>query len=47
MILDYSEYVLESASSGLVNFVDQENNAALFKHNSICPFCKIKIKIFS
>lgn len=43
MILDYREYVLESASSGLVNFVEQENNAALFKHNSMCPFCKIKI----
>lgn len=40
MIVDYSEYITEKASKGIVNSVYVENGLPLFKHDSICPFCK-------
>ena len=44
MIVDYSEYITEKASKGIVNSVYVENGLPLFKHDSICPFCKQKIE---
>lgn len=44
MIIDYSEYITEKASKGLVNFLTVDNRLPLFVHNSICPFCKEKIE---
>lgn len=43
MILDYSNYVISSAESGIVNFCMSENNLPLFSHRSFCPFCKKEI----
>ena len=43
MILDYSEYVTERGSSGIVNFVRADNGTDLFMHNSVCPFCQKRI----
>ena len=49
MILDYSEYVTERGSNGIVNFVRADNGTELFKHNSVCPFCQKRItsKVYS
>jgi len=49
MILDYSEYVTERGSSGIVNFVRADNGTELFMHNSVCPFCQKRItsKVYS
>lgn len=44
MILDYSNYVISSAESGIVNFYTSENNLPLFSHTPCCPFCKKKIE---
>lgn len=44
MVLDYSEYIIESGLTGVVNYRRQENNTHLFKHRSVCPFCRIEIK---
>lgn len=44
MILDYREYVTESASKGLVNYISRDTNLALFDHKAICPYCKTKIE---
>lgn len=44
MIVDYSEYITEKASKGIVNSVYVENGLPLFKHDSVCPFCKQKIE---
>ena len=44
MIVDYSEYITEKASKGIVNSVYVANGLPLFKHDSICPFCKQKIE---
>ena len=41
MILDYSEYVVDKASKGIVNYNVVDKNEKLFKHDSICPFCKV------
>ena len=35
MIVDYSEYITEKASKGIVNSVYVENGLPLFKHDSI------------
>ena len=43
MILDYSEYVKERRSNGIVNFVRVDNGTALFNHDSVCPFCQKRI----
>ena len=43
MIVDYSEYITEKASKGIVNSVYVENGLPLFKHDSICPFYKLLI----
>ena len=43
MILDYSEYVTERRSNGIVNFVRVDNGTALFNHDSVCPFCQKRI----
>ena len=43
MILDYSEYVVDKASKGIVNYNVVDKNEKLFKHDSICPFCKVTI----
>ena len=45
MILDYSEYVTERGSNGIVNFVRADNGTELFKHNSVCPFCQKMLAI--
>ena len=49
MILDYSEYVTERGSKGIVNYVRVDNGAALFTHDSTCPFCQKRIdtKVYS
>lgn len=49
MILDYSDYITERGSKGIVNFVQVDNGTALFKHDSVCPFCKkiITSKVYS
>ena len=49
MILDYSEYVTERGSKGIVNYVRVYNGAALFTHDSTCPFCQKRIdtKVYS
>lgn len=44
MILDYSEYNIESGISGVVNFTGEQTNTHLFQHKAICPFCNIEIK---
>ena len=43
MILDYSQYVSEKGSKGIVNDKVINNNISIFKHDSTCPFCKEKI----
>lgn len=43
MILDYREYVMENGSNGIVNYINNETNIALFNHISVCPYCKTKI----
>ncbi len=43
MILDYSSYITERGTKGLVNFYNADTNTYIFKHDSICPFCKKKI----
>ncbi len=49
MILDYSEYDTQRGSKGIVNYIRADNGAALFKHDSTCPFCKqiITTKVYS
>ncbi len=44
MIFDYREYITERGCQGIVNFKEYNENNDLFKHNSVCPFCKRKIK---
>lgn len=44
MILDYSSYIKTKGSSGIVNYETVDNKIELFKHDSICPFCKKKIE---
>ena len=44
MILDYSDYVREQGSSGIVNYVSTETGKNLFNHEAFCPFCKKHIK---
>lgn len=44
MILDYSQYITEKGTIGIVNSKRVDNNVALFKHDSVCPFCKKKIE---
>lgn len=44
MILDYSQYITETGTRGIVNFRDASSNMSIFQHNSICPFCHKEIK---
>lgn len=40
MIFDYSQYVEEKASEGIVNYRVINTNKAFFVHDELCPFCK-------
>lgn len=44
LILDYSQFITESGTKGIVNFSSADRNTSIFTHNSICPFCKRKIE---
>lgn len=44
MILDYSQFITEKGTKGIVNFVSADRNASVFRHDSICPFCRRKIE---
>ncbi|NSL04197.1 restriction endonuclease [Blautia glucerasea] len=44
MILDYSQFITEEGTKGIVNFVSADRNASVFRHDSICPFCRRKIE---
>jgi restriction system protein len=44
LILDYSQYITETGTSGIVNFRDASTNISIFQHDSICPFCHKKIE---
>ncbi len=44
MILDYSQFITESGTRGIVNFASADRNTSIFRHDSICPFCKRKIE---
>lgn len=44
MILDYSQFITENGTRGIVNFVSADRNTSIFRHDSICPFCKRKIE---
>lgn len=39
MILDYSSYITETGTKGLVNYVTADTNVSIFKHDATCPFC--------
>lgn len=43
MILDYSEFITNKATRGIVNSQICDNNTELFNHKSVCPFCNIPI----
>lgn len=45
MILDYSQYITEKGTKGIVNFKIADNNISIFNHDSVCPFCNKKIEI--
>lgn len=44
MILDYSQFITERGTRGIVNFASADSNASVFRHDSVCPFCKKKIE---
>lgn len=44
MILDYSYYISEEGTKGLINNKIADKNISVFMHDSICPFCKKKIE---
>ena len=42
MILDYSEFITQKSSRGLVNYETVSiNGEAFFKHDHLCPFCHV------
>lgn len=43
MILDYSSYVEDKQSSGIVNYQTIDTKSPFYKHDGICPFCNKKI----
>lgn len=43
MILDYREYSILKGSEGIVHGEQYDKNTELFKHEPICPFCRVKI----
>ena len=44
MILDYSKFIVNKGTKGLINNETYNVNIELFKHDSICPFCNRKIE---
>lgn len=44
MILDYSQFITERGTRGLVNFASADSHISVFRHDSICPFCRRKIE---
>ena len=44
MILDYNQFITERGTRGIVNFAIADRNTSVFRHDSICPFCKRKIE---
>lgn len=44
LILDYSQFITERGTRGIVNFASADSNASVFRHDSVCPFCKKKIE---
>ena len=43
MILDYKEYVTQTAHQGIVNYVSVDSGLPLFSHKAVCPFCHASI----
>lgn len=44
MILDYSQFITEKGTKGIVNFASADSNISVFRHDSVCPFCGEKIE---
>jgi restriction system protein len=44
LILDYNQFITERGTRGIVNFAIADRNTSVFRHDSICPFCKRKIE---
>lgn len=44
LILDYSQFITERGTKGIVNFASADSNVSVFRHDSVCPFCKKKIE---